>query len=126
MPKKQYSVLLVEDDPDQIMIYKTQLEIDGYKFFNCKNYQDLKNILKNNKIDIILLDILLGDVSGKDILKKLNQEKIVKKIPVVVFSNLKGKGDAKLYQKLGAKDFWVKTEFVPKDVSRKIKSMIEG
>ena len=126
MPAKKIRILLIEDDPDQVHMYKTQFKVDGFEVFHCMKCLDLLSLLKNKKIDIILLDIILGTESGEDILRELKDKGITDKIPVIIFSNLKGKDDQKRYLKMGARDYWPKTKFLPHELSQQIKSFLKN
>ncbi|MBN1325446.1 response regulator [Candidatus Falkowbacteria bacterium] len=117
MANKKYKILMVEDDPDQILMYRTQLEIDGFKVFDAKKYDDVVKILVKEKPDMVLLDIVLGAESGEDILKKLSAKHVTDVIPVIVFSNLKSDKDEQKYIKLGAREYWPKTKFLPRQLS---------
>lgn len=108
---------MVEDDSDQILMYRTQLEIDGFKVFDAKKYDDVVKILVKEKPDMVLLDLVLGVESGEDILKKLSAKHVTDVIPVIVFSNLKSDKDEEKYIKLGARKYWPKTKFLPRQLS---------
>ena len=124
MPNKNYKVLMVEDDPDQIMMYQMQFELEGFKFFSSKKYSEIKEIIEKETPDIILLDLILGAEAGEDILKALKREKITDKIPVFIFSNLKdGKNDEK-YVKMGARGYWPKTKYMPSQLCENIKKFL--
>jgi DNA-binding response OmpR family regulator len=117
---------MVEDDPDQIMMYQMQFEIEGFKFFNCKRYSDAKVIIDKENPDIILLDLLLGAEAGEDILKALKKEQITDKIPVFIFTNLKdGKNDER-FMAMGARGYWPKTKYMPSEVCEKIRKVLSG
>ncbi|MCX6739710.1 MAG: response regulator [Candidatus Parcubacteria bacterium] len=120
MSNKKYKILMVEDDIDQIMMYKMQFEMDGFKFFNGKKYVEIKEIIEKENPDIILLDLLLGAEAGEDILKKFKTEKITDKIPVFVFTNLKDEKDDHKFLEMGARGYWPKTKYLPRQLSEKI------
>jgi DNA-binding response OmpR family regulator len=125
MAKKNYKVLMVEDDPDQIMMYQTQFEIDGFKFFNGKKYVEIRAIIDKEDPDIILLDLLLGAEAGEDILLKLKNDKITDRIPVFIFTNLKNDKDDEKFIKMGACGYWPKTKYVPSQLCETIKKFLE-
>ncbi len=122
--QKQYKILLVEDDPDQVLMYRTQLEIDGFKVFNAKTFRGVQDILVKEKPDLVLLDLVLGEESGEDILKKLSDKHVTDVIPVVVFSNLRSDKDERKYIKLGAREYWPKTKYLPRQLSDVIRRFL--
>jgi DNA-binding response OmpR family regulator len=125
MSTKKYKILMVEDDADQIMMYQTQFEIDGFKFLTGKRYDDIKKIIDKENPDIILLDLLLGAESGENILLKLKKEKLTDRIPVFIFTNLKNDRDDEKFIKLGACGYWPKTKFVPSQLCDTIKKFLD-
>jgi DNA-binding response OmpR family regulator len=124
MPIKKYKVLMVEDDPDQIMMYQMQFEIDGFKFLNGKRYAEIKEIIDKENPDLILLDLLLGAEAGEDILLKLKTEKITDRIPVFIFTNLKNDKDDEKFVKMGACGYWPKTKYMPSQLCDTIKKFL--
>lgn len=122
--QKKYKILLVEDDPDQIMMYRTQLEMDGFKVFDAKTFKDVQNILVKEKPDLVLLDLVLGAESGEDILKKLSDKHVTDVIPVVVFSNLRSDKDEPKYIKMGAREYWPKTKYLPRQLGDVIRRFL--
>ncbi len=126
MPNKKYKILLIEDDPDQIMMYQTQFEMDGFKFFSAIKYSEVKEIIGKEKPDMILLDLLLGAESGEDILKQLKKEKVTDKIPVFIFTNLKSDKDEEKFLKMGARGYWPKTKYLPRQLSEMMNKFLAG
>jgi DNA-binding response OmpR family regulator len=124
MANKKYKVLMVEDDPDQIMMYQAQFEMDGFKFLNGKKYSEAKEIIDKENPDLILLDLLLGAEAGEDILVKLKDEKITDKIPVFIFTNLKDERDEEKFKKMGACGYWPKTKYAPSQLCDTIKKFL--
>ena len=80
----------------------------GEFVFNAKSGEEMFEILKTQKVDIIGLDLMLPGMSGFDILRKLKEDVNTKDIPVVIVSNLGQKNDMEMGLKLGAKKFLVK------------------
>lgn len=111
---------MVEDDPDQILIFRTQFEIDGFEVLDAKKYQDVEKLILEEKPDIVLLDLVLGAEKGEDILKKLHEKKITKQTKIYIFSNLILGKDEERFKNLGAMGFWPKTKFYPSQLSEMI------
>lgn len=106
-------ILLIEDDPDQILMYQNKLELAGFTFLAAENAKSGLSLTKEKKPDLILLDLLLKEVAiptGFEILKKLKADKETKSIPVIVLTNF-GTSEAKEESlKLGAADFIIKSQ----------------
>jgi len=63
-------ILIVDDEPDFLKMIKIRLEADGYKTIVCDNGKDALDILKKDKPDVVLLDILMPGLDGLGVLKK--------------------------------------------------------
>ncbi|QAR34375.1 response regulator [Geovibrio thiophilus] len=82
-----YSVLVVDDESEIRLLYRTELEDSGYKVFEASNSAECFKILEKEKIDVILLDIKLKGESGIDILQEITRKyKTVKTILATAYS----------------------------------------
>ncbi len=118
-------ILLVEDDPLQMMMYQEEISNHGYKVFVAKNSKEAMTLAKQKTLDLIFMDLLLGKENGADIIKSLKKNDKTKDVAIVVLSNYK-KEDAKdLCRKNGAIDYLVKSEFVPREIAEKIKIYLD-
>jgi DNA-binding response OmpR family regulator len=84
-PKK---IVLVEDDPALSEIYKTRLEAQGYNCFVAYNGIIALYFIQKDKPDLVLLDLMIPDISGADVLRTMRRSSWGKDIPVYVISNL--------------------------------------
>lgn len=109
-------VMLVEDDPTQSMMYELEFTNHGYLVVIAENGAKALKLAAKEQPDIIFLDMILGDMSGLELLKKLKADPVTKKIKTVVLSNLQKKEIIDEAKALGALDFLVKMHFFPKDV----------
>ena len=80
-------VLLIDDDEDLSNIFTAALTKDGFETdFSLTGQEGLEKA-KTVKPDCILLDQVLPDMSGNDILKTLKADELTKNIPVILLSN---------------------------------------
>jgi len=123
--EKQIHALIIEDDPDQVMLYLTKFMIEGVTTIATDNEWDTMQYLLGGGFDIVLLDILLqGKENGMNILKTIKENEKTKHIPVVMFTNYTKKEVQDEAKKLGALDFIVKSETTPKMVAQRIKELV--
>lgn len=102
-----------------------KLTKEGYNVLTASSSSDaFKQIENTEKIDIILLDLLLPDVDGFTILKMIRENTKVSMSPVIVFSNLAEEKDIAAANKLGISDFMIKSNFTLDELVTKIKSLI--
>ena len=118
-------ILLVEDDPDQIYLYKTRLQMEKFKIVEAHNGKQGIEIAKQEMPDFILLDLVMEDMSGMKVLEALKKDKKTKKIPIVLLTNLIKKALIDQATKLGAVGFWPKTEVLPEEIVCRIKKIIK-
>lgn len=122
--KDQINVLFVEDDPDQVMLYLTKFMIEGITPIATDNEWDAMHYLIGGGFDAVLLDILLRNESGLDILKAIKKDERTKHIPVVMFTNYTEKEIRDQAKELGAVDFIVKSDVTPKQVAERVKEIV--
>ncbi|HEV8079659.1 MAG TPA: response regulator [Chitinophagaceae bacterium] len=79
------TVLIVEDNVDLADATRRYLEIKRFKVL-ISNGTDLQQILSEHQPDIIILDIFLGSLNGRDICKSLKENEQTKTIPVIMLS----------------------------------------
>jgi DNA-binding response OmpR family regulator len=104
-------VLIIEDDGFLQSLEVTKLRKDNYEVITASNGEEGMDKIAEPDIDLILLDIILPKFDGFEILKKVKQDEKLKKIPVIVFSNLSEEKDISRAKELGAIDFMVKSNF---------------
>lgn len=81
-------IVLVEDDPALAEIYKTRLESQGYNCFVAYNGIIALYFIQKDVPDLVLLDLMIPDIAGIDVLKTMRKSSWGKNIPVYVISNL--------------------------------------
>lgn len=86
--QKPKSIVLVEDDPALAEIYKTRLEVQGYTVFVAYNGIIALYFIQKDMPDLVLLDLMIPDISGADVLRTMRRSSWGKDIPVYVVSNL--------------------------------------
>lgn len=79
----QYKVLSVEDDPEQAYFIKTTLESVGYSVLHIADAADFEVALNSFAPDLVLLDIVLGDISGHDLARYVRKHEKYGKLPIV-------------------------------------------
>lgn len=118
------SILLIEDDPFLIDIYTTKLKESGFKVEVAKEGDEGLRKLKEKKFDLLILDIVLPKIDGWEILRKIKEEIKLKKLKIVVLSNLSQKEEVKKGLKWGAIKYFIKAHYTPKEIIEEIKKII--
>jgi len=119
-------VLVVEDDHFLAKIYKIKLAKENIDAIISLDGEEALEIIKKEKPALILLDMVLPGMNGFEILEKVRQEPALKKIPVIILSNLGQDADIARGKELGVIDYFVKSDISIHDVVKKIKENLNG
>jgi len=103
-------ILVVDDEDDIRNLIIEVLQFNGYTVHSAKTGKEALNKVKNEKIDLIILDINLPDINGYDVFKIILENKKTSKIPVIVFSASDSISSINKFMILGAKDYILKSE----------------
>jgi len=124
MPKK---ILLIEDDSCIIDIYSTVLKKAGFKveILECSKdaIERLEKISKGvgEKPDLILLDLVLPDINGIEVLKKARSQKGIDDIPFFILTNYTNPDLKIIGKKLKVEKYILKTDLVPSQLVKEVK-----
>jgi len=119
-------ILWVEDDKFLGDIIARKLSREGCELFHADNGEEALKLVKNEKPDIVLLDILLSGVDGFEILRKIKEDAETKHIPVILLSNLGQRADIDRGTALGAARFLVKATVTLDEIVLEIKKIFAG
>lgn len=117
-------ILLVEDEEIMVDLLGRKLTQEGYQISVARNGEEGLRLMKEAKPDLILLDIIMPRMGGFELMEKMQQDKELKKIPVIIISNSGQPVELDRAQALGAKDWLIKTEFDPKEVIEKVEKQL--
>ena len=104
-------ILIIEDDSFLQGLEVTKLRKENYEIITASTGEEGMAKINEDGIDLILLDLVLPKFDGFEILKKVRETENLKKLPVIVFSNLSEDKDIKKAEELGATDFMIKSNF---------------
>lgn len=114
-------VLIVDDDLDILNIVKTACESESMEASAAANAEELWTALRAGKPDVILLDIMLPDANGLDLVKKIRMK--YSRIPIIFLTARKSDLDMILGLELGADDYVTKP-FNPRALVARIKAVM--
>jgi DNA-binding response OmpR family regulator len=116
-------LLWVEDDKLIGTILAKKLISSGFDLFHANNGKDALDLLREAKPDVIVLDLILPEMSGFDILQKIKMDTGLKNIPVMILSNLGKPSDLEKARMLGANKFLVKAASSLDEIVAEIKGL---
>lgn len=79
-------VLVVDDEPSVVKVVVFRLKKAGYEVISANDGESALKILKENKPDLILLDIALPDIDGYEVCARIKADETTKSIPIIFFS----------------------------------------
>ena len=126
MEEKSTKVLIIEDDQRINKVYMAKLSVEGITVMTALDGEEGLRKIYSEKPDLILLDLMLPQKSGFEILKEIKQDPKVKDIPVLILSNLAQEKEVEKGLELGAEDYLVKTDYSIQQVMEKIKKALKG
>jgi two-component system alkaline phosphatase synthesis response regulator PhoP len=95
-------ILFIDDDPTILLISEIMLEALGYDVITADGGVSGIELLKTNIIDLVLLDLMMTDIYGLDVLKYIKEKEEFKNIPVIIQTGIKDSDEINKAYKLGA------------------------
>lgn len=117
-------VLLVEDEEFIRDLFKRQLDLSGFTTDAFGTGKDGLAAISKNAYDLVLLDIMLPDINGLQILQNIRQNPTTKNIVVVLLTNLGQDAVIKQGFELGADGYLVKAAYTPDQIVQELKNII--
>jgi len=117
-------ILIIEDDEAISQNLSTALNGD-YEIFQALTGTSGLEMAKENNPDLILLDYMLPDISGFEVMRQLKEEEKFNEIPIVILTN---RTDSKTISGIlaaGGKEFWSKTDLSINDIVQKVREIVE-
>lgn len=113
-------ILIVEDDPVLLKMYTEKFGFEGFKVLMARDGEEAMKVGESEKVDIILLDIMLPRMSGTDFLEKFRATPKGKSVPVIALTNLAAEEEKQRAIKLGVEEYLVKAMQTPEEVVEKV------
>lgn len=100
-------ILVVDDDPDTLRLVELTLKTAGHHVELASGGDEGYDLIRKSSFDLILLDVMMPDVSGFDVLKRLNDEGQPYP-PVIIFTARNRPEDQETGFRLGARNYIIK------------------
>jgi CheY-like chemotaxis protein len=102
-------ILVIDDSETNLLLFESMFENDPQVEVLLKdNGKDIEKYCLKHEPDLILLDLMMPQIHGFDVLKTLQANETLKQIPIIIISALEGQEDIKKGIQLGATDYIVK------------------
>lgn len=118
-------ILLVDDEKELAEMVGLRLEAAGYKVILASDGQEALDKARQEKPDLVILDLMLPKVEGYKVCRILKFDEKYKKIPIILFTAKAQEEDIKLGKEVGAEAYITKP-FDPEVLLGKIKELLKG
>ena len=123
MSNSSKKILIIEDDKFLAKMLSRMLESHQYDTILASTGKEGLIKASGEEIDLILLDIILPDIDGFDLLETIKKEEKTKNIPVMIISNLGQPEDMAQGRALGAMDYLIKSDLSLDEVIKKVRKI---
>ncbi|MFH0852241.1 MAG: response regulator [bacterium] len=113
-------ILIIEDEKVLLEVLQKKLTSEGFQVDIAQDGDEGILKMKADKPDLVLLDIIMPKKDGFEVLAAMQQSEELSDIPVVIISNSGQPVEIDKALKMGVRDYLVKTEFDPEEVSEKV------
>lgn len=117
-------ILIVEDDKFLRELIKRKLIAEKFEVTEATDGEEAIKKAKEESPDLILLDLILPNIDGFEVLMNVKEDEKTKNIPVIILSNLGQQEEIEKGLKLGAVDYMVKAHFTPGEIIEKLKNVL--
>jgi CheY-like chemotaxis protein len=108
MNSKQKTVMIIEDEADAAELFSEMMRINGFRVIKMFSSAPAIPIIAQEKPDVILLDVMMPDISGLEVLRYIRREPDLASIPVIILSAKSMPSDIKTGIEAGASMYLTK------------------
>jgi DNA-binding response OmpR family regulator len=114
-------IAIVEDDNAISQMYRIKFEAEGYEVETAENGKIGLQLVKDMQPDIVLLDLMMPEMTGDEMLHRLRAEDWGKNVKVIILTNM-GENEAPAgLKELGVEAFILKANMTPRQVAELVK-----
>lgn len=124
--EKNKKILFVEDEERIRKLIESELEEGGFEVLSAMDGEVGLKILKEEKPDLVILDLILPKKDGFEFLDEMNRDIETKNIPVIVLTNLEEKFDIERAMAAGVRAYLVKADYTPREIVEKARSILNN
>jgi len=104
----QKTVIIVEDEPDAAEMFAEMMRVSGYRVVKISSSTPAIGIISTEKPDVVILDVMMPDISGLEVLRFMRREPELEDIPVILVSAKSMPSDIKVGMDAGASRYLTK------------------
>lgn len=121
MPDATHKIAIIEDDTAISQMYRIKFEAEGYKVDTAENGKVGLELIESMKPDIVLLDLMMPEMTGDEMLAKLRETDFGKELKVIILTNMGEQEVPENVKNLGVSAFILKANMTPRQVADLVK-----
>lgn len=121
--KENYHLLLVDDDPNLLLLVKDYLEYQGYQVTTAGNGREALDLLTTTVPDMIVCDIMMPEMDGYAFIEQVRQNPDISWIPVM-FLSAKGQSHNRVKGLNVGADIYMAKPFEPEELAAQVQSCL--
>ncbi|WP_126426965.1 response regulator transcription factor [Brevibacillus marinus] len=114
------TILIVDDEPQILEILASYLTKEGYYVMTAENGRDALELAASAPLDLIILDLMLPDISGEEVCRKIRK---TSRVPILMLTAKSGEADRITGLEIGADDYLVKP-FSPRELVARVRAIL--
>jgi two-component system chemotaxis response regulator CheY len=121
-----FNVLIVDDSLSMRSVIKKTIRVSGFKvgeYFEAADGKEALKILADAWVDLVLTDINMPNMNGLELIAEMNDDQILRSIPVVMVTTEGSEKSVQKSMEMGAKGY-IKKPFQPEDIKRMLNSIM--
>lgn len=117
-------ILIVDDEPQLVKMIEYRLKANNYETITANDGQTALDLTRNEKPDLIILDLMLPNIEGYKVCRMLKFDQKYKHIPIIILTAKTQEADRKTGEDVGANAYMTKP-FETKELLSKIAKLLE-
>lgn len=117
-------ILIIEDEIILRNLLEKKFKQEGYDVAVAVDGEDGIDKMRENKPDLIILDIVMPRLDGFGVMEKMQEDEGLKNINIMIVSNSGQPVELDRARRLGARDWLIKTDFDPQEVISKVSKIL--
>jgi two-component system alkaline phosphatase synthesis response regulator PhoP len=120
----QIKILLIDDDKFLLDMYSMKFKKSGLEIDTSSNSLSALEKIRNNKYEIVLMDIIMPGMDGLELLKKVREEKLLPDSAIIMLTNQAD--DFEKAKELGVDGYIIKATTIPSEVVEQVLSVFKS
>jgi DNA-binding response OmpR family regulator len=118
---ERVKILVVDDEPDIVELVSYNLKKDGFVVASAADGEEALSLIKKNRYDLIILDLMLPGIQGVDLCRMIRSNAATERLPIIMLTAKADESDRVLGLEMGADDYLSKP-FSTRELIARVKS----